>query len=322
MKIQAGASLVEMLISLTIGLFLLSGIVGMFYGVKQTYQEQSVLAQLQNNQQLALNIINTVFQTAGYYQTKFTATSGAAGQTTINTTNTTGLVNNALITGTGIPANTVVSTFVNNASVTISNPLTASASGIYTLILTPAQALPAPSSTVTLPTAIISQSNAVMSTVPTLSISFAAGQGVYGGSLYSSGPDTIAIRSEGAMDCTGNVTQNTPIISVFTVYNNQLLCAIYNQSSQTQGNWNILVTGVSSMSLLYGINLNPAQNGAPIQLQYVTAAGMQANSYSWSSVVSVRVNLQFVNPLYNAAALQGQLPTISFIRVVGIMGAL
>ena len=253
---QRGFSLVELMISLTIGLFMLAGMATIFSSTQISYTAQNNLTQLQDNEILAMNILGNVLQSTGYFPA-------------YNTSNQ---------------------------------------------LQSQIAALPALAAGSALPATIALQTPISFSTTPTLTLNFSAAQSLYGGSLYSSGPDAIAIRSMGAMDCTGNTTANTVIVSIFTVNqsNNYLLCSTYNQSTSTQSNWQVLVTGVNSMSLLYGLDPNATGSAT----EYVTAA----NVANWSNVISVRVSINFVNPLYNASAPLGQAATVTFSRVIGIMG--
>ena len=64
--VQSGFSLLEMMIALIIGLFLLFGLQTIFSSDLQTYIVQRGLAQLQNNQIMAMNYIGNTVQSAGY----------------------------------------------------------------------------------------------------------------------------------------------------------------------------------------------------------------------------------------------------------------
>jgi type IV pilus assembly protein PilW len=137
-----------------------------------------------------------------------------------------------------------------------------------------------------------------------LSVGFAAGQTVFGGQVNNI--DSIVVRSIGAMNCTGN-TSFTLVSSTFTISNNNLQCSISGQASQT------LVSGVSGMTILYGVDTLSTGSVS----QYMTAV----NVTNWSNVKSVRVTLNFVNPLYSASQ-PGQPATLAFTKVFGLMGQL
>jgi type IV pilus assembly protein PilW len=64
---QRGMSLISMMVALTIGSFVLAGLFDIWYETRQTFGAQSELAQLQDNERMALTIIANTVQTAGYY---------------------------------------------------------------------------------------------------------------------------------------------------------------------------------------------------------------------------------------------------------------
>ena len=143
-----------------------------------------------------------------------------------------------------------------------------------------------------------------------LAVNFAGGQAVFGGAV--TGSDSIAVRayqnnSLGAMDCTGNASRTDLVSSTFSVdtTNKNLQCSINGADSQ------ILVSGVSSMVLLYGVDVSATGSTT----QYVTAENVK----DWSKVMSVRVTLNFVNPMASQA---GQPATLAFTKVIGIMAQL
>lgn len=226
LALHSGFSLIEMMIALTIGLFLLFGLQAIFSSTLQTFTVQRGLAQLQNNQIMAMNNIGNVVQSAGY--------------------------------------------------VPVSSPLTTTLLGAQTLSA---------------------------STASPLAASFAAGQALFGGSLY--GSDSIVIRSQSTMNCMG-ATSSSLVASTFTVNNGNLQCSINpdpsNLSPQT------LISGLQSMFFLYGVD--PAGTGSATQ--YVTASNVTA----WSNVKSVKVTLNFTNPQNPPGA------TLAFIRVIGVMNQL
>ena len=67
MNKQAGFSLVEIMIALLIGLFLMGGILQMFSASQQTYRMQSNLARLQENGRFALDFLAHDLRMAGYW---------------------------------------------------------------------------------------------------------------------------------------------------------------------------------------------------------------------------------------------------------------
>jgi type IV pilus assembly protein PilW len=64
---QGGYTLVEILVALVIALFLLGGLLTLVSGTRRTNANQTALTQLQDNQRLAMSLLNDVIQHAGYF---------------------------------------------------------------------------------------------------------------------------------------------------------------------------------------------------------------------------------------------------------------
>ena len=64
---QAGFTLVEMMVAITIGLIVLFGMTATFVNLKNTFKSQDSLGQLQDNERLALTFLTTAVNEAGYY---------------------------------------------------------------------------------------------------------------------------------------------------------------------------------------------------------------------------------------------------------------
>lgn len=64
---QRGLSLISLMIALLIGTFLLAGLFAVWFQTRQTFSAQNQLAQVQDNQRMALIILGNAVQTAGYY---------------------------------------------------------------------------------------------------------------------------------------------------------------------------------------------------------------------------------------------------------------
>jgi type IV pilus assembly protein PilW len=62
---QSGISLIEIMIALLIGAFLLGGVLQIFIGGKQTYRMQESLSRLQENGRFALDFIGRDVRMAG-----------------------------------------------------------------------------------------------------------------------------------------------------------------------------------------------------------------------------------------------------------------
>lgn len=104
---QRGMSLISLMVALAIGIFLLAGLFQIWYQTRSTFSAQSLLAQLQDNQRMALTAMANTVQSGGYYpvylnypahagttysaQMFTSATPIAAGQYIYGTHNTTTL---------------------------------------------------------------------------------------------------------------------------------------------------------------------------------------------------------------------------------------
>ena len=66
-RTQNGFTMVELLIALLIGLFLVGGLLTMVQNNKRTFMTQGDLSQLQDNERLAMTMMTDVIQTTGYY---------------------------------------------------------------------------------------------------------------------------------------------------------------------------------------------------------------------------------------------------------------
>jgi type IV pilus assembly protein PilW len=64
---QRGFTLLELMVATTIAVFLLGGLFATLQSTRQAYGNQSALAQLQDNERLALTLMADVIETAGYY---------------------------------------------------------------------------------------------------------------------------------------------------------------------------------------------------------------------------------------------------------------
>jgi type IV pilus assembly protein PilW len=64
---QRGMGLISLMIALTIGTFLLAGLFDIWFQTRRTFTAQAELAQLQDNQRMALTIMANTVQTGGYF---------------------------------------------------------------------------------------------------------------------------------------------------------------------------------------------------------------------------------------------------------------
>ncbi|KUM04419.1 PilW family protein [Chromobacterium subtsugae] len=75
---QGGSGLIEVMVAITIGLFLLSMLIMIFTSTELTESNENGLAQLQDNQRTAMTMINAIVQSAGYYPSPQSQTAAAA----------------------------------------------------------------------------------------------------------------------------------------------------------------------------------------------------------------------------------------------------
>jgi type IV pilus assembly protein PilW len=148
---------------------------------------------------------------------------------------------------------------------------------------------------------------------------FGSGEAISG--TYSGAPpgDQISVRymtagGDGVLNCSGVPNPvggaNTRYVNSFRIIAGQLVCTM----NGTQYN---LVSGVTNLSFLYGVKANAAAAANNVDT-YMNATQVTAAAL-WSNVITVLVQLTFTNPLYVPSSPQGQPPTISIQRVVGVM---
>jgi type IV pilus assembly protein PilW len=64
---QRGFNLVEMLVAMVVAVFLLAGLFTVLQGTQDTSGEQTALAQLQDNERIAVSVVTDMVQSAGYF---------------------------------------------------------------------------------------------------------------------------------------------------------------------------------------------------------------------------------------------------------------
>lgn len=65
--LTTGFALIELMVAMTISLFLVGGMMVIFQNVRNTYSEQTSLASLQDNERLAMTLLTDVISSAGYF---------------------------------------------------------------------------------------------------------------------------------------------------------------------------------------------------------------------------------------------------------------
>ena len=72
-QFQKGLSIVELMVALLLGLFLVSGVTGMYISSKQTYRMTDNLSRLQESMRFSLEMISKDIRMAGYMPCRYTA---------------------------------------------------------------------------------------------------------------------------------------------------------------------------------------------------------------------------------------------------------
>ena len=75
---QRGYGLIEFMVAITIAVFLLGGLFSILQSTRKTSTNQSVLAQLQDDERVAMTLVQETLQTAGYYPNPATQGASAA----------------------------------------------------------------------------------------------------------------------------------------------------------------------------------------------------------------------------------------------------
>ena len=156
-----------------------------------------------------------------------------------------------------------------------------------------------------------------------------AGQAMTGTYNAATPGDTITARyattgGDGILNCAGT---SNPVGGGVTTYVNTFSVAV-NAAGVSQLVCNLgiglaaptaypLVSGITNMTILYGVNTSGAGNNADT---YMNATQVTANA-DWNNVISVKITLQFLNPLWQATAQgQGTQPHyINFQRVISVL---
>jgi len=75
---QRGVTLIELLVSMGIAMFLLGGLLVIVQNTRSTFGSQNQLAQLQDSERLAMSLVGDVIQSAGYFPDPTTNTAASA----------------------------------------------------------------------------------------------------------------------------------------------------------------------------------------------------------------------------------------------------
>lgn len=98
---QQGFTLIEVMVALFVGLFLLAGLFTILQNTRRTSTNQSSLTQLQDEQRMAMSLINDVVQNAGYFDSNAYQSATTAWPVTVVVVGTgTNLLAGQPVTGT------------------------------------------------------------------------------------------------------------------------------------------------------------------------------------------------------------------------------
>src|SRR6267154_3158411 len=64
---QRGFTMIELMVALLIGLFLMGGLMTLLQNNRKAFSSQSALAQLQDSERLAMSMMTGIIQQAGYF---------------------------------------------------------------------------------------------------------------------------------------------------------------------------------------------------------------------------------------------------------------
>jgi type IV pilus assembly protein PilW len=221
---EAGFTLVEMMVAITVGLVVVFGMTATFVSLKNTFKSQDKLGQLQDSERIALTFLTTAINNAGYYPDPKSASP---------------------LTGGTPPTSTPAS---------------------------PGGAMPSGASIF--------------------------GTAASGGNSESLQTSFATLSTDNLISCLGTTYGGAGTAVVRNIYyvdtaNKNLMCRVLvnNLTSDTMANGGtpqIVVPGVSSMSVLYGV----AASGSSQVTHYVDVGSVA----DWTVVKAVRITLNFTSP--------------------------
>ena len=262
---QRGYSLIELSVAMLIALFLLAGFLTVLQGTRRTSLSQSSLAQLQDDERIAMTMITSVVEMAGYYpdaqatdvQAAFRAAApfGTDGQVVFGAANTTAAFGDVLV----VRYNAGANQDVINCQGT---------------------------------------SNGANGTAVAYTNEFAVQQ------ADPNSPPYLACSTDGGKTFVKLVNNVTKLQVDFGI----------NSTATEDNAFGKPVDGYVGIT----------DPNAPSMANAVAAAAAQVPPVpQWTNVYSVKVQVTFVNPLYqpipNQPPAPGQKPTVIFTRVIGLM---
>jgi type IV pilus assembly protein PilW len=118
-----------------------------------------------------------------------------------------------------------------------------------------------------------------------------------------------------AIDCSGNTSATAKMYTAtMSVVAGNLQCSLLVAGTTTTVT---LVTGITSMTVLYGVQSNSGSTNNSVDA-YLSASAVNAANL-WGKVLCVKVTLNFVNPLAGQPGQPATGTTIPFTRVITVM---
>lgn len=257
---QRGYSLIELSVAILIALFLLAGFLTVLQGTRKTSGNQSSLAQLQDDERVAMTMITNAVESAGYYPNPEQNAIAAMLPAAPPFFGTTGQIIFGM-------ANTKI-------------PNTTPGLGDVLIV------------------------------------------------RYNAAPNEDVINCQGTSNATNAI--GVFYVNEFAVLQPDPQAAPYLACSTDGGKtFAKLVNNVANLKIWYGINSTATLAntiGVPVDGYVLTTdmpTAVAGNPVQWTNVYSVKVQVTFVNPLYqpfsNQPPTPGQKPTVTFTRVIGVM---
>jgi type IV pilus assembly protein PilW len=253
-RTERGFSLVELMVAITIGLFITLGLSQIFLSMYSTSQSQNTLSAFQDNQRLAVVMVVNTVQAAGYYPSPSSQTAASA------------------------------LSYVGPNTFSYSTPVADTGDN----------------STFVAGVGITGAGDGGVTTADSIDIAY-----------ETSGSDNI-------YNCQGGTASAATIFvnSISVNSSNQLVCVVNSIAGVSKPvpstNALVLATGVTSMTILYGVDVA----GLGTTGSYLTAKAVQAAGL-WTSVRTVQITLNFTPPTLISGA---KAPTpVAWTQTINLM---
>jgi type IV pilus assembly protein PilW len=298
---EAGFSLVELMVAVTIGLILLAAISSLFVSSKRSYNTQDSLARLQENARFAMHFLTRDIRTAGYTVCK---RDNENTRTTLNTASK-NFTNTANIAVEGID-NAVDNTIDNLPGTSTWSP-SGSAAPPDARSGTDAIAIRYADPTKLVPVTSSMANEAAVVTVQSIG-NFAVNDVVLIGDCRNADVMKISGISGLALEHTTSGGNETATLSTFydtTAQVTKFVTRVYYVKTKADGKPALfvqengtdqeLVEGVEDLQITYGIDTDalsapPAPDGTPNRYLKANESGLTTTA-DWAAVRSVRIGM-------------------------------